>query len=320
MKALVTGCAGFIGSHLVEELLNRNYQVTGIDCFTDYYPRDYKEKNMEKFINNSNFTFYEQNLLNLDLSKFVNVDYIFHEAAQAGVRKSWGKDFKIYIDNNILATQKLLEVCKDIKTLEKFVFASSSSVYGDVKELPMKENSYPNPLSPYGASKLACESLCYLYWKNYGVPIVSLRYFTVYGERQRPDMAFHKFIRAMIKGELIEIYGDGGQTRDFTYVGDIIKGTIQAAESDVDGEIFNIGGGSRISLRETLEIIERLVNVGGNAKIEYVDTQMGDMRHTFADTSKAEKLIGFRPEISVEEGLRREVEWVYKLYGGNKEY
>lgn len=189
MRALVTGCAGFIGSHLVDRLLDMGYEVIGIDCFTDYYSRWIKERNLENVLKNERFKFIERDILELDLEKIIDgVDYVFHEAAQAGVRKSWGDDFKIYVDNNILATQKLLEACKD-KNIKKFVFASSSSVYGDVEKLPMREDYYPKPLSPYGASKLACEGLCYLYWKNYGVPTISLRYFTVYGERQRPDMA-----------------------------------------------------------------------------------------------------------------------------------
>ncbi|RLI82893.1 UDP-glucose 4-epimerase [Archaeoglobales archaeon] len=310
MRALVTGCAGFIGSHLVDELLRMGYEVIGIDCFTDYYPKWIKQKNLENAMNHKNFKFLEANILNADVDSLLKgVDYVFHEAAQPGVRKSWGQEFEIYVDNNILATQKLLEVSKN-KKIKKFVFASSSSVYGDT-ELPMKEDSYPKPLSPYGASKLACESLCYLYWRNYSVPVISLRYFTVYGERQRPDMAFHKFIRAMLNDDQIVIYGDGEQTRDFTYVGDVVNATILAAESEVEGEIINIGGGSRITLKEALETIQEVV--GKDAKITYEESQKGDMRHTYADISKARKLLGYKPKTRLKEGLEREVEWIKEL-------
>lgn len=309
MKVLVTGCSGFIGSHLTDRLLYEGYNVVGVDCFTDYYPRSYKERNIENALKHSNFEFIEEDLLELDIHNIVvDVDYIFHEAAQAGVRKSWGKDFKIYVDNNILATQRLLEACKG-KNI-RFVFASSSSVYGDVNKLPMKEDYYPMPVSPYGASKLACESLCYLYWKNFGVSTVSLRYFTVYGERQRPDMAFHRFIKAMLDGETIEIYGDGEQTRDFTYVSDIVNGTLLAAESDVEGEVINIGGGSRVSVNEVLGVLEDIL--GNDADVNYLHMQKGDVRHTYADISKAE-VIGYEPETMLKDGLEEEVRWLKSL-------
>lgn len=311
MRVLVTGCAGFIGSHLTEELLNRGYEVIGIDCFTDYYPRWIKEKNLSKASKNDKFTFIEGDLLRLDLSTLLNdVDYIFHEAAQAGIRKSWGDEFKIYVDNNILATQKLLEVCKE-KDIKKFVFASSSSVYGNINRLPMREDDRPRPISPYGASKLACEALCYLYWQNYGVPAVSLRYFTVYGERQRPDMAFHKFIKAILNDEEIVIFGDGAQTRDFTYIGDIVEATVLAAECDAEGEVFNIGGGSRVRLKNALEIIEEVLDK--DARVIYKESQKGDMKDTYADISKARKILGYKPKIKLKEGLEKEIEWVKEM-------
>ena len=308
----MTGCAGFVGSHLVDKLLELGYEVIGVDCFTDYYPRWIKEKNLEKALRSEKFKFIEADIVNLDLNNILDgVDYVFHEAAQAGVRKSWGDNFRVYVDNNILATQRLLEACKG-KNIKKFVFASSSSVYGDVDKLPMREEYYPKPVSPYGASKLACESLCYLYWKNYSVPTVSLRYFTVYGERQRPDMAFHKFIRATMSGKKITVYGDGSQTRDFTYVGDIVEATILAAEADVKGEVVNVGGGSRVALKDVLKILQDII--GDDVKVRYLDAQKGDVKHTYADISKAKKLLGYTPKVKLREGLEKEVNWLKNLY------
>jgi len=309
MKAFVTGCAGFIGSHLVDRLLNEGYEVIGIDCFTDYYPRETKEKNVENALKNRNFTLIEEDILSLE--EFPEVDYVFHEAAQAGVRKSWGKDFEIYTRNNVLATQKLLEFYKD-KRINKFVFASSSSVYGDA-ELPMKEDGLLKPVSPYGVTKLAGEKLCYLYYKNYGVPIVSLRYFTVYGPRQRPDMAIHKFVKAILNDEEIIIFGDGGQTRDFTYVDDIIEATILAAKSDIEGEVFNIGGGSRISVNELIRTIEEVI--GKNMRIKYIENQRGDVRDTLADITKANKVLGYFPKVDLRKGLSEYVRWVIDRKG-----
>ncbi|MFV2041147.1 MAG: NAD-dependent epimerase/dehydratase family protein, partial [Candidatus Hydrothermarchaeales archaeon] len=225
------------------------------------------------------------------------------------VRASWGDSFKIYSDNNILATQRLLEACRDVG-IKKFVYASSSSIYGDVSTLPMNEDMSPRPISPYGVSKLAGEHLCYLYWKNFGVPTVSLRYFTVYGPRQRPDMAFHRFIKAVLAGEEIAIYGDGNQTRDFTYVSDIVSANLLAAESDAEGEVYNIGGGSRISVNQVIKVIETLT--GSKARLKYMDAQKGDVRDTYADISKAQADLGYAPEVEIEKGLGRFVEWISK--------
>ena len=269
MKALVTGCAGFIGSQLVDNLLEQGYKVIGIDCFTDYYPRETKEANISNALNHKNFEFIEEDILEMD--KFPEVDYVFHLAAQAGVRASWGKSFEIYTRNNIEATQKLLEFYKD-RNIKKFVYASSSSVYGDA-ELPMKENSLLKPVSPYGVTKLAGENLCYLYCKNYGVPTVSLRYFTVYGPRQRPDMAIHKFVKAILNNEEITVFGDGAQTRDFTFVDDAVDANMLAAENNIIGEVFNIGGGSRINVNALIDEIEKLVE--NKARVEYIEKQKG---------------------------------------------
>jgi len=314
LKHLITGAAGFIGSNLAKKLLAAGEEVIGIDCFTDYYSRDLKERNIETILDNSNFTFLEKDLLKTDLQNLLkDVDYIYHQAAQAGVRSSWGEDFEIYNQNNILLTQKLLEAAKDAENLKKFVYASSSSVYGDTDQLPMQEDNRLQPVSPYGVSKLAGENLAYLYYKNFKVPTVSLRYFTVYGEGQRPDMAFHIFIKAFLTGGKINIFGDGKQSRNFTYVGDIARANILAAKKAPAGEIINIGGSGRgIVLNETLDLIKELTNC--ETEINYTEKVKGDVKHTSADTSKAEKLLGYQPRVSFEEGLEREVEWLQKIY------
>ncbi|ADO76425.1 NAD-dependent epimerase/dehydratase family protein [Halanaerobium praevalens] len=314
MKHLITGAAGFIGSNLAKELLNAGEEVIGIDCFTDYYSRDLKERNIKNILDNPNFTFLEKDLLQINLKKLLkDIDYIYHQAAQAGVRSSWGEDFEIYNQNNILLTQKLLEAAREAEQLKKFVYASSSSVYGDTDQLPMQEKNRLQPVSPYGVSKLAGENLAYLYYKNFKVPTVSLRYFTVYGQGQRPDMAFHIFIKAFLTGKEINIFGDGKQSRNFTYVGDIARANILAAQKAPAGEIINIGGsGKGIVLNDTLDLIKELTNC--NTKINYTSKVKGDVKHTSADTSKAKKLLGYQPQVSFKEGLKREVEWLQEIY------
>lgn len=308
---LVTGCAGFIGSSLSDRLLELGHNVRGIDCFLDYYPRKIKENNLRSTLGNPAYELVESSILNADLPALLDgVDYVFHQAAQAGVRDSWGKSFGIYTENNILATQMLLEACRDSR-VKRLVYASSSSVYGVAESLPMKESDVPRPVSPYGMSKLAGEQLCYLYWKNYSVPSVSLRYFTVYGPRQRPDMAFNKFIRALMAGEEIIVYGGGDQTRDFTFISDIVNANVLAMESTKGGaEIYNIGGGTRTTLSACIKVLERLM--GKKARIRCVQTQKGDVVHTYADTSKAARDLGYAPRVSLEEGLAKEVSWILK--------
>jgi nucleoside-diphosphate-sugar epimerase len=306
MKTLVTGCAGFIGSHLTERLLRGGYEVIGIDCFTDYYPGEIKEANISSALRNNNFTLIEEDILKM--RNFPEVDYVFHEAAQAGVRASWGKSFEIYTRNNIEATQKLLELYKDLN-IKKFVYASSSSVYGDA-DLPMREDSLLKPVSPYGVTKLAGENLCYLYWKNYGVPTISLRYFTVYGPRQRPDMAIHKFVKAILNGDEITVFGDGTQTRDFTYVDDVVEANILAAKGNMVGEVFNIGGGSRINVKDLIEMMEDII--GKKARIKNIEKQKGDVRDTLADVSKAKKVLGWMPMVNIYKGLEKHTNWYKK--------
>lgn len=313
MKVLVTGCAGFIGSHLTEKLLDKGDQVIGVDCFIDYYPRSLKLNNMSGFFDHPNFTFIENNIVNLSLESLLSdIDIVYHQAAQAGVRASWGTEFDIYTDNNIRATQQLLEAARK-NELQKFVYASSSSVYGDTDNLPMKESNRLQPVSPYGVSKLAAENLCYLYWKSFNIPTISLRYFTVFGERQRPDMAFHIFIKAILQNQPVTIFGDGKQSRNFTHVDDIVRANILAAESKVSGEIFNIGGdGKQVVLNEAITAIEEIT--GKKAERVYQQVAKGDVRHTAADCSKAEKLLNYYPEVSFKKGLTREVNWLKNIY------
>ncbi|MCJ7817065.1 MAG: GDP-mannose 4,6-dehydratase [Candidatus Aenigmarchaeota archaeon] len=305
-KVIVTGCAGFIGSHLTERLLGMGYEVTGVDCLTDYYSPRLKEKNMKCFLGGKNFTFIRRDINDIDMEKLIaDAGCIFHLAAQPGVRASWGRSFEAYTKNNITATQKLLEVCKGSEI--RFVFSSSSSVYGDTNELPIREESAKNPLSPYGVTKLAAENLCRLYFENHGIQTISLRYFTVYGPRQRPDMAFSKFIGSMIGGESITIYGDGGQTRDFTYVADTVDANISAMNWGRPGEAYNIGGGSNISIKEVIGIIEMLLDK--EAKVSYDERQKGDVKNTCADTTKAAAdLVGYRPKTKIKEGLRLQID------------
>ena len=308
MKALVTGAAGFVGSHLAEALVSAGADVTGVDCFTDYYARSIKLENLAQLRSQRNFRFIEAELQSMDVAGLLDgVTHVFHLAAQAGVRKSWGSDFKSYISHNIDATQRLLEAAKGRK-LHRFVYASSSSVYGDVAPIPMREDAYLQPLSPYGVTKLAAEHLCHLYFANYQVPTVSLRFFTVYGPRQRPDMAFHRFFRAALNNQPITLYGDGEQTRDFTFIADIVAANVAAGDRGQPGAVYNIGGGSRVSVNQVLNIVERLV--GRPLDVRREETQKGDMRDTFADTSRAKTDLGFQPGWSLEAGLAAEHEWL----------
>jgi nucleoside-diphosphate-sugar epimerase len=309
MKALVTGAAGFIGSTLAEQLIADGADVVGLDCFTDYYPRPIKERNLSGLAAAPRFRFVESTIQDADLPALLkDRTHVFHLAAQAGVRKSWGRDFAVYTVNNIEATQVLLEAACGVPTLERIVYASSSSVYGDHVAMPMREDARPQPVSPYGVTKLAAEQLCYLYHVNYGLPTVSLRYFTVYGPRQRPDMGFHKFLRAAARGESITVYGDGEQTRDFTFVRDAVSATIAAAVRGVPGRVYNIGGGSRVSINQVFEMIGRVS--GKPPRITVDPAQKGDMRHTYADTSLAQADLGFRPSVGLEDGIAAEYRWI----------
>ena len=318
MRCLVTGVAGFVGSHLAERLLADGHEVCGIDGFIDYYPRYIKERNLEGPRSWKRFTFVEGNLLTIDLVPVLEgVDWIFHQAAQAGVRASWGQEFARYEDYNVLATQRLLEAVVLIKGLRRFVYASSSSVYGDTTVLPVSEAVTPQPLSPYGVTKLAAEHLCTLYHRNFGVPTVALRYFTVYGPRQRPDMAFHHFCKAVLERRPLVVYGDGYQTRDFTFISDVVEANIGAATGEnAVGHVMNIAGGSRVSLRHVIQLLREIS--GYSLRETFEAKQHGDVRDTFADTTLAERLIGYRPVVSLCEGLAQEFTYITSLYENAK--
>ena len=310
MRTLVTGAAGFIGSHLSAALLDSGASVTGIDSFTDYYARALKEVNLGTVKGRPGFNFVEASLQDVDLTALLaGVTHVFHLAGQAGVRKSWGGNFDVYIRDNIQATQRLLEAVARTP-IQKYVYSSSSSVYGNHVPLPMREDTYLQPLSPYGVTKLAAEHLGNLYWANHGVPAVSLRYFTVYGPRQRPDMAFQRFLTAARDGTPITMYGDGEQTRDFTFVADIVAANMSAAVQGRPGSVYNIGGGSRVTLNHVLDLIRNVT--GKTIEVRREPEQKGDMRHTYADTSAARRDLEFNPRVTLENGLDQQYRWLTK--------
>ena len=307
LRSIVTGAAGFIGSHLCERLIELGHIVTGIDCLTDYYPPELKQGNLRNPCKSNRFKFLKLDLTSTDLSPIMNsVDYVFHLAAQPGVRGSWGRNFEKYIRNNILATQTVLEALKGAD-VTKVIYVSSSSIYGDTKELPTPEDTDPRPVSPYGITKLAAENLCHTYRRNFGVPVVILRYFTVYGPRQRPDMAFFRFIDSALSGSTVVVYGDGNASRDFTYVADAVEATTLAMEKAEPGEVFNIGSGEPIPVNETISLLEDIV--GREIGIRYEEAQCGEVKHAHADICKARTLLGFKPSKSLREGLREQVQW-----------
>jgi nucleoside-diphosphate-sugar epimerase len=296
LRVVVTGAAGFIGSHLSERLLAAGHEVVGIDSFADYYEKARKERNLETSRSNDRFHFAAADL----------VAVVYHLAGQPGVRPSWGNLFDRYVRDNVIATQRLLEALKEVP-IKRFVFAGSSSVYGDAERFPTKETALPRPVSPYGVTKLAAEHLTLLYTRNFGIPAVSVRYFTVYGPRQRPDMAFSRFMQAMTAGEDIEVFGDGEQTREFTYVSDAVDGTIKASTADVVGEIFNLGGGSRVTVNKVLSTLEEIS--GLSVRRQNLPAAPGDPRHTGASINLARERLGWEPRVSLAEGLARQWEW-----------
>jgi nucleoside-diphosphate-sugar epimerase len=287
------------------------HDVTGVDCFTDYYPRPVKESNLAGLRDCAQFRLVEDRLQDMDLARLLDgAEHVYHLAAQAGVRASWGREFELYTGHNVLATQRLLEAAVAAGR-PKVVYASSSSVYGDAAALPFREDGPCQPVSPYGVTKLAAEHLAVLYHRNHGLPTVSLRFFTVYGPRQRPDMAFHKFLKAARDGTELPVFGDGRQTRDFTYVADIVAAVRAAPLSGRPGSVYNVGGGERIALNEVLRLIETVT--ARPLRIQRLENQKGDMRDTFADTTAARGDLGFRSTVPLAEGLAREWEWIRGL-------
>jgi UDP-glucuronate 4-epimerase len=322
MRALVTGCAGFIGSHLTEALLDAGHSVVGIDCFNDNYGREQKLANLRQVREWRDFEFVPIDLSRGDLLAFVRcADVVFHLAAEPGVRSSWGARYERYVQNNIIATQHLLEACRAAGDV-RVVFASSSSVYGDAGRSegspPQSPAQSPTrPISPYGQTKLSAEHLCDLYRRELGVDVMCLRYFTVFGPRQRPDMAFHKFLRAALSGAPITVFGDGRQTRDFTYVGDVVAATLAAATMpELREPVLDVGGGSPTSLLHALEAIGELV--GRPLQIEYAEREHGEVRDTRAQTAPTREALGFSPQTSLEQGLEAELQWIVESLDGDR--
>jgi UDP-glucuronate 4-epimerase len=311
MRALVTGAAGFVGSTLARRLLADGHDVVGVDSVNDYYDRQLKRANLGRLAS-TGFQFVEADLNAVDLpSLLARTEVVFHLAGQPGVRSSWGSEFDRYVTDNVRATQRLLEAALHADRLRRFVFASSSSVYGDAERYPTEETDRPQPLSPYGVTKLAAEHLCTLYARNHGVPTVSLRFFTVYGPRQRPDMAFTRFCRAVSDGREIEVYGTGEQVRDFTYVDDVVEANLQVGTADIGsvpaGSVFNVAGGSSTTVNEVLallgEISGRAVRVVRGAPV------LGDVLRTGGSTEALSKATGWMPRVGLREGLEEQYRW-----------
>lgn len=307
-KVIITGGAGFIGSHIAAEVA-KEYEVVIIDNLDDYYSPDLKRRNLEILLANPNVRFIEGDITDTDLLRRVidsDVEFVYHEAAQAGVRISVENPFKPN-NVNVLGTLNVLKASLDAG-VKRVINASSSSVYGKVKYLPFDEAHPTMPVSPYGVSKLAAEHYCRVFYEVYGLPTVSLRYFTVYGPRMRPDLAISIFTGKMLANEPIMVYGDGEQTRDFTYIDDIVRVNRRLLEtSTADGYAMNVGGGHRITVNDLIAHLREIT--GSASEVVYSDKQKGDAEHTLADTSLAEKLVGYRPAVSIREGLGRFVEW-----------
>jgi len=313
--ALVTGAAGFIGSHLVERLLEEGATVTGVDCFTDYYDVSLKRRNLSAALAHPRFRLLELDLGADDLAALPDVTVVYHQAAQAGVRASWGRDFAAYAHHNVLGTQRLLERYRSVP-LERFVYASSSSVYGDAERYPTDESMLPRPFSPYGVTKLAGEHLTLLYGRNFGLPVTALRYFTVYGPRQRPDMAFHRFCRALLHGEPITVYGDGRQSRDFTFIADAIEANLRAWRRAAPQGVYNVGGGSQVEVLEAIRILSDAL--GARPNLQFEPRPPGDPLRTRADATRLQQDLDFAPRTGIQEGLEREAEWARGLYAGSR--
>ena len=309
-KILVTGGAGFIGSHLSETLLKQGQEVICLDSFNDYYNPEIKRSNISLLQGQSNYTVIEGDILNLDLLRQIFADYKFdivvHLAARAGVRPSIQEPL-LYQQVNVEGTTNLLEMAKEFRT-QKFIFGSSSSVYGENEKVPFCESDpVDHPISPYASTKKSCELICYTYYHLYSIPTTCLRFFTVYGPRQRPDMAIYKFTRAIEAGEQITMYGDGSSRRDYTYVTDIIEGICKSIEYCSDYHIYNLGESKTIELRELIQLIAKCL--GQEPKIQKLAMQPGDVPITFADITKAKNEISYHPKVNIEQGIAKYVDW-----------
>ncbi len=308
-RILVTGAAGFIGSHLVDRLLELGHEVTGLDCFTDYYSRDLKQRNLDRALSHGRFRFLEGDLLRSNLDKIIGgVDKVAHLAGEPGVRSSWGERFSVYVERNVQGTQRLLEATSRVG-LEQFVLASSSSVYGPDNGGPVAEDDLRRPASPYGLSKLAAEELVGIYAREHEMPATILRYFTVYGPRQRPEMVLSRFISLAARGELVEVFGDGTQSREMTYVSDVVDATVAALAAEPEGatRVYNVGGGTRTTVGELVELVGEAM--GERVEIRYAPHVPGDVHSTWADLERAVRELGYRPRVSLEEGVEAQVRW-----------
>jgi len=311
VKALVTGVAGFIGSNIARRLLADGHDVVGVDALTDYYDLQIKRSNLRR-ADDPRFRFVEGDLNTLDLASLLaDTEVVFHEAGQPGVRSSWGRDFGRYASDNICATQRLLEEARQSGSLRRFVYASSSSVYGNAERYPTEETDRPQPVSPYGVTKLAAEHLCSLYAHNYGLPTVSLRYFTVYGPGQRPDMAFTRFCRWVHAGSPIQLYGTGEQIRDFTYVDDVVEANLRVGDADTAqvpaGAVYNVAGGSSVSMNEVLELLGTIS--GKEVRVERSAAVPGDVLRTGGTTDAIRRATGWDPKVGLREGLEEQYRW-----------
>jgi len=307
-RALVTGVAGFVGSHLAEALLEQGLEVRGVDNFMPYYDRRVKERNLEGLLADTRFEFVEADIVETEMTSLLDeITVVFHQAAQAGVRTSWSRSFADYDRSNILATQRLLDGVVD-RPVSRFVYASSSSVYGNAPGFPCYEDQLPRPHSPYGLTKLAGELLCGMYASNWDVPTISLRYFTVYGPRQRPDMAFHRLFEAALSGNSFPLYGDGSAIRDFTYVGDVVRANLLAMTAEArPGGVVNISGGGSVSMAETIEQVSELS--GSPIELERHEMQRGDVKRTGGSNERARQLLEWSPRVPLREGLIAQLAW-----------
>lgn len=308
MKALVTGAAGFVGSALVDRLVDGGDVVVGVDCFTDYYNPAAKRQNLERASRSDAFVLHELDLRTDHLDALLaDVDVVFHLAAQPGVRLSWDEGFEMYDTCNVLATQRLLEACRR-SDVQRVVYASSSSVYGNAVRYPVTEDMLPAPHSPYGVTKLAAEHLCGLYAANYHLSVVSLRYFTVYGPRQRPDMAIHRLVEAALGGDPFPLYGDGSHVRDFTFVGDVVDANVRAARADVSGGVvLNVCGGGSTRMSDLIDAVSAAV--GRDVQVHQLPEQPGDVHRTGGDSAKAAELLGWTPTTTLVDGIALQAEW-----------